>query len=446
MAMARLDVEFTKDGEVFKPAQVKALIAALPGVTDLLVLSHGWNNDMADARALYDELVSNIDRLLSARTSSGAPKALKALAGRTYAVCQVFWPSKRFADADLIPGGGAATATGANDKALVRVLEAMKRDPVRLGGKEAPAARVKVIDRAIAAVPRLATSPVARKTFVDALRSVMPKGKSTKEIDDGSAAFFKTDPEALFKSLSVGVLAPVAKAKGGAATMTTGGGAAGLGDLVDGITAGARRIANFVTYYQMKDRAGTIGSTGVASLIKQCRKAKPALRIHLVGHSFGGRLMTAAAAGLSPNTPNVTISLLQAAFSHNALSEDFGGGNAGFYRKVVSDASVSGPIIITHTKNDKAVGIAYPLASRIALQVAAALGDENDPYGGMGRNGAQHTVEAVGHAARLGPKGAAYAFKPGTVNNLLADDLIKDHGDVRSEAVAYAILCCSGGV
>lgn len=453
MALARFDVEFTKDGDVFKPAQADALVAGLGGVTDLIVLAHGWNNDMADARALYDELVGNIQALLDARADPASPAALKALAGRTYAVCQVFWPSKKFTDAELIPGGGAASAKAASDKALIKALEALKRDPVRLGGKEAPAARVKAIDRAIKAVPKLATSAAARKTFVTALRSTMPKGKGAKEVDDGSAGFLKADPEKLFKAMSGAVVAPGPKVTGGgAATLggatfgAGGGGAAGLGDLVDGITAGARRIANFVTYYQMKERAGDVGSKGVAPLVKRCRKSHPSVRIHLVGHSFGGRLVTAAAAGLAKNTSDVTLSLLQAAFSHNALSANFGKGKAGFYRTVLGDARVSGPVIITHTKNDRAVGVAYPLASRIANQVAAALGDENDPYGGMGRNGAQHTAEALGHNAVMGKKGTAYALVPGTVNNLKADAVIKDHGDVRNEAVAWAVLCCSGGI
>ncbi len=453
MALARYDVEFTKGGDVYKQSQVDALVAVLPGITDLIVLAHGWNNDMADARKLYTELVGNIEQLLDSRSSGAASASLKALDGRTYAICQVFWPSKKFTDEELIPGGGAVSATKASDKALIKALENLKRDPVRLGGKEAPAARIKAIDRAIKAVPKLSTSAAARKTFVDALRSTMPKGKGAKEIDDGSAAFLKADPEKLFKAMSGAVIAPGPKtSRGGAATIGLGagtagaGGAAGLGDLVDGITAGARRIANFVTYYQMKERAGDVGTKGVAPFLKQCRKANPAVRMHLVGHSFGGRLVTAAAAGLAKNTAGVTVSLLQAAFSHNALSADFGKGKAGFYRGVLGDARVSGPIIITHTKNDRAVGVAYPLASRIANQVAAALGDENDPYGGMGRNGAQRTTEAAGHNAALGQKGTAYTFAPGTVNNLLADATIKDHGDVRSEAVAYAILCCSGGI
>ena len=61
----------------------------------------------------------------------------------------------------------------------------------------------------------------------------------------------------------------------------------------------------------------------------------------------------------------------------------------GFFRAVVDQQRVNGPILVTHTKNDKAVGVAYPLASRINGDKTAAFGDENDVFGGLGRNGAQ---------------------------------------------------------
>jgi hypothetical protein len=80
--------------------------------------------------------------------------------------------------------------------------------------------------------------------------------------------------------------------------------------------------------------------------------------------------------------------------------------------------------------------VAYPLASRISRDVASALGDENDPYGGIGRNGAQHTPEAT--PGVLGDLGSAYAFEPGTVHNLRADRFIADHSAVTSPEVAYA--------
>jgi hypothetical protein len=136
----------------------------------------------------------------------------------------------------------------------------------------------------------------------------------------------------------------------------------------------------------------------------------------------------------------VTMSLLQAAYSHNGLAKEFDGEHDGAFRTLLAQQRASGPIMITHTKNDRAVGVAYPLASRISREKAAALGDQNDPYGGMGRNGAQHTPEVNGASRELLDVGAAYQFAPGRVYNLLADEFIKDHGDVAGLQVAYAIL------
>jgi pimeloyl-ACP methyl ester carboxylesterase len=198
----------------------------------------------------------------------------------------------------------------------------------------------------------------------------------------------------------------------------------------------------------MKSRAGTVGGNGVAVMLTRLRSERPDLRLHLVGHSFGGRLVTAAAHVLPANTKAVSMSLLQAAFSHNALSGEFGDGKRkekGFFRAVIADQRVSGPIIITHTKNDRAVGVAYPLASRIAGQNAAALGDQNDPYGGMGRNGAQATEEARNNNATLGLPGTKYSFAPGKVHNVLSD-VITGHSDVARIEVAYAVLSVAGAV
>jgi len=100
--------------------------------------------------------------------------------------------------------------------------------------------------------------------------------------------------------------------------------------------------------------------------------------------------------------------------------------------------------LITHTKNDRAVGIAYPLASRIAGQNAAALGDQNDPYGGMGRNGAQNTAEAD-NVATMGLPGTRYSFKPGGIHNI-SSDLITGHSDVTRIEVAYALMSAVGAV
>src|SRR5215831_4309633 len=377
MATPTFDVEFTKDGDVFQAPQVDALVAGLAPITDLLVLSHGWNNDKADASALYDELLGNIDKLLDLRTQA-VPAALKdfieRLRGRNFAAVRVFWPSKRFTDADLIPGGGAASvaAEAENAAAVNRTLDRLRDEPKVLGGGERNPAHEEAIEKAKALVPSLATVE-AKREFVTLLRSVLDS--SAKENDDASAGFFAAPAETLFANAEQPVIAPApAAAGGGSGAAMPSGGAAGLGDLLHGAQAAARRIANFASYYQMKARAGAVGSKGVADLLRRVRAAKPDIRIHLVGHSFGGRLVTAAAHAFPANTGLVTLSLLQAAFSHNGLSGKFGDrGDKGFFRAMTRGASPgrsSSPI--PRTTKRLASPIHWPRAALVRMPQRSA--------------------------------------------------------------------------
>jgi hypothetical protein len=442
MAFTHFEVEFTKDGKVFDNAQVDAVLDSLAEFTDLFVVSHGWNNDMREARLLYDNFFKSVTQLLDIN-------AVEGLAERKFGVVRLFWPSKKFADEDLIPGGGAASAVRESDDSLIVFLERMKADPSRLSDaanthKQAPnKKRVDALNAAQALVPKLETDKKARHKFVVLLRSILDS--SFAHPDDGSDEFFALDPEELFKAFSEGVVAPRASAGSGGARAVVDvgrpatGGAAGIADMVGGMKAAARRIANFATYNEMKQRAGLVGSQGVAPLIGRIRERNKDIKVHLVGHSFGGRLVTAAANALPQGTPSISISLLQAAFSHNGLATKYDDIHDGAFSALVAEKRASGPIIITHTKNDRAVGIAYPLASRISRDQASALGDENDPYGGMGRNGAQKMRQDAIAGTLLGP-GQKYSFVDGKIYNLNADNTISDHGDVTSESVAYAVL------
>jgi hypothetical protein len=332
-------------------------------------------------------------------------------------------------------------------KAVKARLKDLAKDPIRLG-KSVPASAAvrKKVERATALLPKLETDAKAQAQFVKIIRSLL--NEKAAEADDGTKEFFKVKDSQLLQNLRKEAVVVAAPTRGGGAadmgSLSTagasgGGGAAGFfSDLGDSITAGARRLLNFTTYYQMKERAGTVGTKGVAPMLAQLRKQSPNLRIHLVGHSFGGRLVTAAAHASTTATRPSSLTLLQAAYSHNGLSSKFDGKTDGFFRKVVSEGKVRGPILITHTKNDKAVGIAYPLASRINGVKTAALGDENDPYGGIGRNGAQKTPEAV--VGDLQALNTPYSFAAGKVFNLRSDAFIGDHSDICKPQVAWALL------
>jgi pimeloyl-ACP methyl ester carboxylesterase len=432
------EIEFDKNAKLFSPAQLAQLQSHIgsAGVTDLILFAHGWNNDIADARDLYTRFFSEVGGALS---NGSVP----ALSGRRFAGAVTLWPSKKFTDKDLIPGGGAASLAKDEAKIVKARLKDFAKDTVRLGKTvPASAATRKKVERATALLPKLETDVKAQAQFVKIIRSLL--NDKAAEKDDGTKEFFRTKDAELLQNLrKEAVVVPPARG-GGAADLgsldsAVAGGAAGFfSDLGDSVTAGARRLLNFTTYYRMKERAGRVGENGLAPLLEKLRKAAPQLRIHLVGHSFGGRLVTAAAnAAPSAARPN-SMTLLQAAFSHNGLASKFDGKTDGFFRKVITGAKVRGPILITHTKNDQAVGIAYPLASRINGVKTAALGDENDPYGGIGRNGAQKTPEAV--AGDLLVVGRPYAFAAGKAFNLKSDAFISDHSDICKPQVAWALL------
>jgi hypothetical protein len=430
-----VELQFTKDGAVHDPGEVAALMGLVEAgtVTDLLVLSHGWNNDMDDARDLYRDFVAHVRAQLSAARVAGA-------AGRSFAILGVLWPSKKFAEKDLIASGAAGLSSAVTDAVLIEQLEELK------GVFTDPAADAK-LERAKELVPDLEDRRSAREEFADLLRSVLPQAAADDE--DASSSLFRLDGEQVMDRLSKPVRpappAPGEAGSGGGAARagdpaSPAGGAAGIGRFFSGVRSAARNLMNFGTYYQMKERAGTVGRDGLSPILRDLRGRRPDLKLHLIGHSFGGRLVTAAAAGPDgqPAVKPDTLVLLQAAFSHNGFAREYDGTRDGFFRRVVADQMVGGPVVITCTRNDKAVGLAYPLASLIAGQAAAAIGDKDDLYGGLGRNGAQKTPEAID--GTLLTAGGGYQFQAGALYNLNSDLVINDHSDICKDEVAHALL------
>jgi hypothetical protein len=94
--------------------------------------------------------------------------------------------------------------------------------------------------------------------------------------------------------------------------------------------------------------------------------------------------------------------------------------------------------------NDKAVGIAYALASRFANDNAAALGDENDVFGGLGRNGAVKLKPNEFVRGTLLAETATYQFAANKVYNLRADQFVSGHSDIEGKQIANAILFAAG--
>jgi hypothetical protein len=158
---------------------------------------------------------------------------------------------------------------------------------------------------------------------------------------------------------------------------------------------GAHELLRQATYYAMKRRAGTVGERGLGRVVGQLAKAAPTVRVHLVGHSFGARLVSFALRGLREGVRTVkSVTLLQGAFSHYAFAARLphdaraGGVLQGQQNRI------DGPLVCCHSRHDAALGTMYPLASRMAGDSRSAaepvtgrvLGAK---WGAMGHGGVQ---------------------------------------------------------
>jgi len=425
--------EFDKEGKLLTQPTVPA------GSTDLIVISHGWNNDRNEAEELYRKLFENF-----VDVTANDP----AIKQRNIAIIGVIWPSKKFNEFMTQPptgskvAGGAASAGGAVDKAASEAaMRAAIDRAAPLFDDAGDNERVATLRKL---VPKLEDDTEAQQEFVETLRALLdPDGSKAGEQskEDGSAIFFRAPADVIFeRAAQAPAVTPSTPSADSAEPASAVGHAVGIGSFFSGAANAVADLLNLTTYFEMKQRAGTVGKNGLAPLIDKL--AGQVERIHLVGHSFGGRVVTAAAAN-STTTKLHSMALLQAAFSHNGFSKT----RSGFFRSVVKNERVNGPILITHTKNDKAVGIAYPTASRISRDNAAGFGDADDEFGGLGSNGAQQMQEGEVSAniKKLLPVNLPYPWQPGKFHNLESSEFIIDpkggdaHGWVFVPQVAWAI-------
>jgi pimeloyl-ACP methyl ester carboxylesterase len=404
------------------------------GATDVLILAHGWNETRAGAAALYTRLCDGLgDRIM--RQDVGA---------RTFTAVGVVWPSLRWADlrglgSDGDDGGGGASV-GEDVLRLHRTIGATVDD-----------AETEAELRAL--TTRLDT-PAGRAQFVETLRRRLPAQAAVADDDALPGTLAHGDPEELFAAVADAGFAFDLLGEGGGPghdqltgpgsstppglfpdLLDPGGGAAlfGFPDLSPLVVA--RRLINVTSYYTMKDRSGLVGAGAVARLVEALHALDPDVRVHLAGHSFGARVMASAATACP--VPVHSLTLLQGAFSHVGFAPAAQGRPAGAFRRALTDG-VTGPVVVTHTHRDRAVTFAYAIASRIARQATDALGGPDDPYGGIGANGAVRTPEAV--RQELGAAGTAYAFEPGRIHNLRADRFVTNHLDIRGEEISNALL------
>lgn len=343
-------------------------------VRDLIVFAHGWNSDRSGATRLYDRFFAPIPRL--------APAAKIGYVG-------IVWPSMRFSD-EPIPDFPRAVA------AEMPPRPALDKD-TRHALLETFPGRATVIDqiaRMLDQQPREEAELEEFGRLVRMLVEVVPPGPQALFAADTLCEGVPQDaPDML-----CGSVAAVCEEFAQALTRLEAPGAAPDGAASFSLPnpwEGAHELLRQATYYAMKRRAGTVGERGLGPVIGQLAAREAGVRVHLVGHSFGARLVSFALRGLPKGVRSVkSVTLLQGAFSHYAFASRLphdsraGGVLEGQHKRI------DGPLVCCYSRHDSALSTMYPLASRMAgdARGVAALGIGRmlgEKWGAMGHDGVQ---------------------------------------------------------
>lgn len=404
--------------------QKAALLREVPEqkLRHLFVFSHGWNNTVAVAEDLYSRFFQQVATVLKLR---GVPTRGAGIAG-------VIWPSIRWADE-------AVTVTGRRAAAAARGPRPQKSDAdlildlKAVFTKKKQRAAIDAMARLLETRPR---DPREYARFQKLMAVLAPQSLAVE--DNGEHALLTQPPDAVFKQMASGASRTRRAAAGGLADFTW---------------DGAREAARALTYWTMKERAGVVGQKGLGPLIAALANADEALKVHLLGHSFGARLVSFALAGLpaaatGKKSPVKSLVLLQGAFSHFAFADTLphdrsrGGALKGMASRV------DGPILVTHSRKDTAVSEFYPQASFVRRQDSAAIGRTISRWGAMGGFGAQAVNASELSFANVG---APYQFQPGRFFNLDGNTLIVNgdppagaHSDIVYDRIAWAVIAAAG--
>nr|WP_142218148.1 serine-threonine protein kinase [Streptomyces sp. SLBN-118] len=370
------EVTFDKDGDV-NAAQRDSL--AEMDVTDLVMFAHGWNNSPSVANQLYSAFFAPFPGL----TGDGVRLGYVA----------VVWPSMKFTDelipdfrpsataAPLDPGLDEATQDAlarlfpGHDGTVRRLAQLLDEQPE----SEAAFAEFGSLARQLTEAP---AGGVAGACFTDDLPHD-EQGPPAVLFED-ALTMCRRFAFALEESEEVTEKEPAVE------SFSIGGG-------LKKVWKGGKELLRQTTYYAMKRRAGTVGELGLGPLLGQLARSSPTVRVHLVGHSQGARLVSFALRGLPHGANNVkSLTLLQGSLSHYVFAPSLphAAHSGGALRTM--EHRVDGPVVACYSRHDSALGMIYPLASSLAGDDANAAGFDKR-WWAMGHDG----IQAVQPLVRL---------------------------------------------
>lgn len=431
-------VRFDKHGACTSPATRALLVDKLGSgaYSDVILFSHGWNNDFNDAAAMYARFLREFETLVAAHPLPRGGMAFAPL------FVGVVWPSiwLTFDSGPQIAAGPAGEAVEDN------VVAQSLADRVAASGDTHAVERLYALlalpwlDEAQAhelvsiAAPAFGTladdeTATSRNTSADELLVML---RAMQQVYSGSVA----------PPRSIDDWGDAAPAAGLATEPQT----ASLLSFLD-----PRQALRLFSVYQMKDRAGVVGAHGLASLLRDVITAAGSARVHAVGHSYGCKVMLSAVCAPPPlSRPLNSLLLLQPAVSHLCFADLIPrSGKPGGYRGALE--RVQAPILSTYSDDDFALHDIFHIALRrdsdlgeqdigIAGDADTTAGKPPSNYAALGgygpRRAGQRLIDPMPAAGARYPSFDACEAVIGLDGS---QGVIGSHGDITSSATAWAL-------
>ncbi len=360
-------LRYDEKGRLRSPQAEKEVKEQLASVTDVYLFAHGWNNVFAQALDRYNGFASGYIEQ-GTQFQIPAPENSKPL------LVGVIWPSTSF----VMPWEAGPDIAGPPDpdgREAAEQEEMLGLATESLSSQD-DEAFVNAVDG------QTSVDPVTARRLAEIVLNALRTGPDP---DDASPP---PDPDELLRAWSAlrGGNAPPGPAAGTTFGTIGSGPSPGAPDSA-ALSFDPRGLLRIASVWKMKARAGAVGTHGVGPLVEHILRHSD-VRLHLIGHSFGARVVLSALTASSAERKAHAMLLLQPAVNRWCFAPSIENtGRSGGYRTV--PAKLERPLLTTFSAHDEPLTKFFHLAMRgshLGEPQTAAVGNTH-LYGALGGYG-----------------------------------------------------------